>query len=379
MQQIIGLNWLRSIAAFLVVLSHARPFFYVNFPALGSDVSPVIKVFYLLTSLGHQAVMVFFVLSGYLVAGSAFRSHNAGKWSWRNYLSRRLGRLWAVLVPALVLTFVLDLAGEYLLNSSFYRGGYPDYWSGPREGGQMGVGVFLGNLVYMQTILVPAFGSNGPLWSIANEFWYYILFPLAMLAMMPGRGWRSRIGDLFLFGLIAVFVGKDIFLLFPIWLLGFISWKLQNKQFSRILRDSVWIGPILIVAMVVVILGIRVFDLRGLGADYLVGVMVALSIPALQGPLFSRGAKISHHLSEMSYSLYLTHFPVLAFLAAMNGNLRGSEIATGMPLFLLWLAIVVAVAFVTWFLFERHTGRLRESIATLLGWIFNVRIRSNGS
>lgn len=375
MQQIAGLNWLRSIAAFLVVISHARPFVFANFPALGPDVSPLDKGFYLLTGLGHQAVMVFFVLSGYLVAGSAFRAHAAGKWSWQDYLSRRLGRLWAVLVPALVLTLVLDLIGEYGLGSAFYRGGYPDYWSGPDAGGQMGPGIFLGNLFFVQTILVPALGSNGPLWSIANEFWYYILFPLAMLAARPGQGRGARLGEGALFVLIALFVGWDIFLLFPVWLLGFAVWKLQDTGLSRILRDGFWPGLGVVVAMVLVILGVRVLDMRGLGADYLVGGMVALSLPVFQGRLFARGARLAHHFAEMSYSLYLTHFPVLALLAAMQGNRRATDMAAGLPLFLGWLAIVFAVAFGCWFLFERHTNRVRDWIGAFWGLFAQRRPR----
>ena len=68
MKEIHGLNWLRGISAILVLLSHARSFFYVNFPDyLGNQFLG--KIFYLITGLGTSAVIIFFVLSGYLVAG----------------------------------------------------------------------------------------------------------------------------------------------------------------------------------------------------------------------------------------------------------------------------------------------------------------------
>jgi peptidoglycan/LPS O-acetylase OafA/YrhL len=41
----------------------------------------------------------------------------------------------------------------------------------------LGPEVLLGNLVFLQAILVPTWGSNGPLWSLAFEFWFYIWFP----------------------------------------------------------------------------------------------------------------------------------------------------------------------------------------------------------
>ena len=36
------------------------------------------KVFYLATGLGHQAVMIFFVLSGFLVGGSVITAFQPG-------------------------------------------------------------------------------------------------------------------------------------------------------------------------------------------------------------------------------------------------------------------------------------------------------------
>jgi len=45
---------------------------------------------------------------------------------------------------------------------------------------------FLGNLMQLQTIVVSSFGSNGPLWSLANEWWYYVAFGLFMMAYGSG-------------------------------------------------------------------------------------------------------------------------------------------------------------------------------------------------
>ncbi len=297
---------------------------------MGPDVPTLVKGFYLITGLGHPAVMVFFVLSGYLVAGSAYRSHAAGEWSWRNYLISRLSRLWVVLVPCLILTFCLDMIGQYGFGSGFYIGEYPEYWSGPEAGGQMGITTFIGNIAFVQTILVPAFGSNGPLWSIAYEFWYYVLFPFAMLALLPGRAAKSRILDLIAFGVIALAVGGKIMALFPVWLLGFVAWKLRESAFAILLRGP-WIGLPMLLGTMLLMLGLRAVQVEGLLYGYLFGCMVALSLPVLTGPIFSRQATFAHRFSDMSYSLYLSHFPVLALLAAMQGNTRSTEILADLP------------------------------------------------
>lgn len=64
---------IRGCSALLVCLGHLRNTMFVDYSAL---IHPniAIKVFYAVTSLGHQAVMVFFVLSGYFVGGGRVAS-----------------------------------------------------------------------------------------------------------------------------------------------------------------------------------------------------------------------------------------------------------------------------------------------------------------
>ena len=63
------LDLVRGLSALLVMLGHLRSFLFLDFGELhGAGV--IAKLFYFCTGLGHQAVMVFFVLSGYFVGGS---------------------------------------------------------------------------------------------------------------------------------------------------------------------------------------------------------------------------------------------------------------------------------------------------------------------
>ena len=56
-------------------------------------------------TLAHSAVVVFFVLSGYLIAWTAQRDKSAV-----DYLINRAARIYSVALPALVLTYLLDIA-----------------------------------------------------------------------------------------------------------------------------------------------------------------------------------------------------------------------------------------------------------------------------
>jgi len=191
----IHLDFLRGFAALLVLADHLRAFCFLDFSDLGrSDFFDYI--FYFLTGLGHQAVMIFFVLSGFFIGGSVFHKISDGTWGWGDYLANRLSRLWVVLIPALVLTFAFDEAGIFLTGGNGYNGEFNQMiHSGPMLNGRLDTGFlcFLSNLFFLQTIISPVFGSNGPLWSLCNEFWYYIIFPPLVFLFARNKKWMVRI------------------------------------------------------------------------------------------------------------------------------------------------------------------------------------------
>lgn len=180
----VHLDALRGIAAVGVCLSHLRDFFFQDYPKLPHH--NLLLAAYFISGLGHQWVIVFFVLSGYLVGGSVLRSFSLNRWSWRNYLLNRLTRLYVVLIPGLLFGGLLDVAGIHL----FGPGGIYSGQTGTHELtfavlNRLSVPILVGNYAFLQGIYVPTFGSNGPQWSLANEFWYYRVFPLLACALWP--------------------------------------------------------------------------------------------------------------------------------------------------------------------------------------------------
>ena len=66
-------------------------------------------------------------------------------------------------------------------------------------------------------------GSNGPLWSLANEFWYYIMFPF-MLVGLIGRKWGPRRIVMGAIGIsLAVLLPTEMVLLGAIWVAGAVA------------------------------------------------------------------------------------------------------------------------------------------------------------
>ena len=151
----VWLDLIRGLSAILVMLGHLRGFIFVDFGQLQSP-SIFSKLLYFSTGLGHQAVMVFFVLSGYFVGGSVLGGLKAERFRWSGYAVARLSRLWVVLVPALLVTLVFDQLGSHL-NPSAYAGEFGDRFMsgpGPDASADNGFIVGLGNLLFLQTIVV---------------------------------------------------------------------------------------------------------------------------------------------------------------------------------------------------------------------------------
>src|SRR5262249_24957688 len=179
---------------------------------------------------------------------------------------------------------------------------------------------FLGNLFFLQTIFCATFGSNGPLWSLANEFWYYVLFPVALGAALAWSRFRLR-ADVPLTCLavvVCLLLGIGKLLGFLIWLAGVALVLLHAKVRLRSTRVS--LAVLLLCSLA---LGLTLFASRSLwGAtvenDLAVGFAFALFLfAALQfaaGESSPRYSAIAHHLAGFSYSLYVLHFPFLLFL-----------------------------------------------------------------
>ena len=173
----VWLDVFRWAAAVVLVISHIKGLFFVNYSELVNP-HPIVTLLYMVASAGHQAVIIFFVLSGYFISNSVINSIRKQTWSWKVYLMNRFTRLYIVLIPALLLGAIWDQTGIHYFGHTGIYDGLPedqyilDYSSKDHLVWQD----FFGSLFYLQGILTGHFGSNGPLWSLAYEFWYYTIF-----------------------------------------------------------------------------------------------------------------------------------------------------------------------------------------------------------
>lgn len=355
-----GLELLRGLAALAVCLGHVRAFLLPPFRSGGYAWWE--QVCYFFSAQGEASVWIFLVLSGYLVGGSVLHRRSAGTWSWSDYLLRRGTRLWVVLVPALVLTYLCDAwRGDSPVVSA---GAMSNQGSFPHDGLTL-----LGNLCFLQDIVVPPFGSNTPLWSLAYEAWFYVLFPAVLESFGDRTRWRPfRAACRCLgFALLAVVILRLIgprgwWLALP-WLLGagLARWEQSRPgQGGACPRLLPWVG-------LAASLGVAPFLPSALRPGAL--VLIALASVAL---VWSETARptlprfLPTWLGSISYTLYATHMPMAVLVTSalasplmhVSGPGRWGVVLAG-------TVALVALAAILWWLFERRTDAIRGTLQRL--------------
>ncbi len=360
------LDSLRAVAAIMVCLAHWSYLFFIDYPQVAVH-RRLLYLPYVLCSAGHQAVVVFFVLSGYLVGGHVLRALRTSRWSWRTYLVQRGTRLWIVLIPALVIGGVLDLFALHEQISPRLYHGTLTLSIVYNVANTLNWHVFLGNLLFLQTTLTPVFGSNTPLWSLANEFWYYLMFPLGILAIR-GRQytWLQRSAMALLCLGMLKFVAIGIAKAFPIWLLGVLLTLIPTRRTSAWLR---WVTCVAYLALVLAISQGVVPD--KLHPDYCLTAATLVTIWTLLGATERAGDRwyvaLSRTTAGFAYTLYLIHAPLMVILTGLHyKEVRWTpnlpHILEGVAVFM----FVVAVSYVIALFTEFRTVQIRDKLLTLL-------------
>ena len=308
------LDVLRFLAALVVFASH------MGYERFTNGNMQWIRDF----NLGSDAVVVFFVLSGFVIAYTTLTKDRGPT----AYAEARFARLYSVVIPALVFTFALDGLGNWLMPHA-----YEGWWyNGEDQPGQFLRALTFTTQVWTDTTRV---GSNGPFWSVAYEAWYYAGFGVAVFC----RG-RTRI---LLLALMALVVGPRVLLLAPCWLLGVALQQLVARGHAASLSGATaWLlalapwalyagalalnVPTHLTQMTYQLLGETVTPnaLFGFSDEFIWNFLIALLIALHFLGVYSLarnadwlGARTETAIrwsAGATFSLYLFHYPILTFL-----------------------------------------------------------------
>ncbi len=349
------MDFFRTAAAVIVVVSHARDVVLADYNG-----NVLYAPFYAATGLGHSGVVIFFVLSGFWISRSVLGRIDAALF-WQGYLIDRLSRLLIVLVPALALGGVLDWVGAVHLGLPLYSGTSGAHSITGPVTAQLTLPVLLGNLAFLQTIAVPTWGSNGPLWSLAYEFWFYIWFPALALLIVQRRF------SLALLSLVIAWFNPAIAVGFASWLMGFALLKSDRIQLGGVI--SQWWVMLVTGLFVAILLASGVFN--GASMDFVLALAFAgllfilrageISFPRYFEPLARFGR-------DSSYSLYVVHFPVLALAGSLaNRGVRMMPSPLGIALVVTLTVGCIAAGWAFSEVTERKTGKARAFLRARFG------------
>lgn len=354
---------LRAISAQAVVVSHAALLFLLWSPT--TDYPVLQKSVVWLSSFGHHAVIVFFVLSGFLVGGKTIERISIGEFSLPRYAIDRLFRLWIVAVPAVALGGALDLISfnfghgadvVRVLTPSFM----PIEWN-PED--SLSVATAVCNALFMQTIACPQIGSNLALWSITNEAIYYATFPTLMFLFTnraTGNKMVTAVAVLLAIGFL-VMLGKTWSLLFgfAMWVAGALTYTLlHHLSKTAVTRVS---------GALIAVVGVVMCSRNGYNAWSDLGASIAACgmLIACQDwrPDWRPVRQTVELCSAYSYSLYATHLPVMFALLSFIPN--AAHAAYGPSTVALCAFAVIAsnaVALAFYSAFERHDAQFRKAV-----------------
>ncbi len=371
----------RWVAALLVVTHHARHLILTDYPNVAHP-TRALQALYFMTGFGHEAVVVFFVISGFLVGGMTLDKWRRDGANSRDYLSARVARIYVVLLPALAVSMLLDLIGATWVDASQLYSHAEKYHTFSLLGvinERLSPATLLGNVFMLQNIAVPVLGSNGPLWSLAYEWWYYCIFYLAaILIFEPTRAhWVAC--TVSLAGL-ALLLPSALFMLGVFWLLGVLLHHTVRAG-RRVLHPA--LGLLLFLGAMFWS-RLHHLDIPGrpdsLLASFRRDLIVALGYSALACSMVDMRLplqKVHHALADFSYSTYLVHFPMLIFSAACLNQAFGVEIVrqpdVGGLVYLAALTLFLYIyAYGFSLLTERRTDAarnwLRNRLPRRVGW-----------
>jgi peptidoglycan/LPS O-acetylase OafA/YrhL len=305
----------RWVAAFAVLIAHAGNLFISQSDIMTAPHGPGAYVWWFLTGFPHQAVIVFFVISGFLVGGNVIVKSRGTEPFLAKYLADRTVRIYLVLIPVMLLGWCLDTVGRHFL------AGFGLY-DAPMFAGSFELNLLWPNLLNLQGIFFPAFGTNGPLWSLGCEFWYYIAWALLLLPLTQSAPLVRFIGFACGAALAVSFSISGVFFFVGglIWTAGALV-RFVPRPLARSKGLALFI-------FLVVTVAVRLICRGKIPSDpfwaTLADAAVALSFCNLLLSLrFSQSKewalcnwRMHKPLSDFSFSLYACHLPIIVFAAA---------------------------------------------------------------
>lgn len=303
------IDFLRIVASLLVMVSH-YPLSIGMFGLLSR------------TNFAYDAVVVFFVLSGYVISYAA----EALEGSARRFAVNRVARIFPVAVVAVLLSALL----LYIVGS-----GRPDLY-GPIPDLSLWPEIALRSIIFTNQVWFSNITPfvNGPYWSLSFEVWCYVFYGVFIFSK-GGFRWAVLVG-------LALLLGPKHVIMLPMWLAGSFAYHMRNRlHLSKPMAIFMATAPVFayfaiqapmprdwsyayVGSKVEAVLGFGLDGAANFGWGYVLALLFAVHLFAIgilckseRAGSSSKVVGVIRFLSSYTFSLYILHGPIIKFVMAV--------------------------------------------------------------
>ena len=376
-QRYTSLDGLRGLAAVIVVIHHCfllspnfdTTYFTTLRPVTGSPLWWLSDTPLKLMTAGTEAVVIFFVLSGFVLTLPVLKRDN---FDWRSYYPQRVTRLWLPVLASVVLAGIWIALAHQNIRKAL----------GPWIAQNSTPHLKIQSLVDAADLFSGNFGINGPLWSLQWEMIFSLALPLFVgLALVLKRRWILGLAAIVVLTFIGIHFPSGTLTYLPTFLVG----AMIATQLPRIRelcdrintsrsRHLIWAIALFVACMLLISTWLigpmpQRFEVVSQAARAIQPIAAGMIVIICLGwqplaTLFS--TKPFQWAGKISFSLYLTHSPILIFARYAFPHLPlGAVIAIG-------LGIAIPVAILFYWLIESRAHKLSKRVGHAIGTRFTA-------
>lgn len=353
----ITLDLIRALSAQLVVIGHGISFFGI-FKSFHQPNFPWVQ---------NIAVLIFFILSGFLITYSTLRKTN---YRFSHFFADRFSRIYTAFIPSLLFVLLIDTISKYLKPNHFY---YESAFN---------LKTFVGNILMLQDnpisvksnhlLDITSFGSARPFWTLAVEWWIYLFFGYLFLTILKKK---INVINLIILAFLAIvplynFVegrGNGLTLF---WIFGALVFYFASKNIFQKLKQSY---KIIILITFVFLAAYRIKntmqEYEAVFAFSLAMILLILLDLTKDVSFSSLSTKIIKLVASYSYTLYLIHYSIISLIVV---NFKGQY----NPYYLFIFAFIISniISFIIGYYTET---RLTKKVKTYMYRLIEKEIKAN--
>jgi peptidoglycan/LPS O-acetylase OafA/YrhL len=352
-KRLFWIDWLRFLAAFSVVFSHIRGGHFVEYGMLDPGSKNIVtSLFFAASRLGHEAVVLFFALSGMLVGGKLIERAVSGNLNLSSYFIDRFFRIYVPYFPILLISGLV--ASKSFDTQNFFI-----------------------NLAGLQGVYGGVFVWNNSLWSLSYEIWLYILAGAAASFLLPKFSNFNVFVFLIIFIFsISVYLKLESVYFFCFFVSSFLNLLILNYLYRYQLLICSLVVSFLLCAVSQVSSESKSIELgflksilpdrNTLTIILCVAFCILIKAVSMFTPkiyLLQFVEKIGVIAASFSYTLYLSHLPTIYFLTSI-GVFSDEKLNIvdfySVGVMFLKISSVFAISYTLYYLFERNTGYLKN-------------------